>query len=266
MYRFLYSPRWIGFHLLVIFGIVLMINLGFWQLRRLDQRQAFNAQVTSRIDLPPQPLDAILVPGADPDDLDWRSVEASGHYLPDEQFTVVNRSQDGLAGDMVVTPLQLEDGRVLLVERGFVPLGAQAAAAPTGDVDIVGRLRPSQVRRRGQLSDTSSGDLTEAQRLDIPRLTPQLPGPPVPMYVELTASRPAEDPPYPAPVDVPELSEGPHLGYAVQWFIFSIAVGVGWVFAVRKSISARRPRPPGSPPADGAAPMAAAGAPPSSSA
>jgi cytochrome oxidase assembly protein ShyY1 len=155
---------------------------------------------------------------------------------------------------------------VLLVERGFVPLGAQAAAAPTGDVDIVGRLRPSQVRRRGQLSDTSSGDLTEAQRLDIPRLTPQLPGPPVPMYVELTASRPAEDPPYPAPVDVPELSEGPHLGYAVQWFIFSIAVGVGWVFAVRKSISARRPRPPGSPPADGAAPMAAAGAPPSSSA
>ena len=241
MYRFLYSPRWIGFHLLVIFGIVLMINLGFWQLRRLDERQAFNAQVTSRIDLPPEPLDTILVPGADPDDLDWRSIEASGRYLPDEQFTVVNRSQDGIAGDMIVTPLALDDGRVLLVERGFVPLGVEASAAPTGDVDIVGRLRPSQVRRRGQLSDTSSGDLTEAQRLDIPRLTPQLPGTPVPMYVELTASRPAEEPPYPEPVDVPELSEGPHLGYAVQWFIFSIAVGVGWVFAVRKSVSARRP-------------------------
>ena len=60
------------------------------------------------------------------------------------------------------------------------------------------------------------------------------------MYVELTASQPAEQPPYPQPVDVPELSEGPHLGYAVQWFIFSIAVGVGWVLAVRKSISARR--------------------------
>jgi len=265
MYRFLYSPRWIGFHLLVIFGIVLMINLGFWQLRRLDQRQAFNAQVTSRIDLPPEPLDRILVPGADPDDLDWRSIEASGRYLPDEQFAVVNRSQDGIAGDMVVTPLALDDGRVLLVERGFVPLGVEASAAPTGDVDIVGRLRPSQVRRRGQLSDTSSGDLTEAQRLDIPRLTPQLPGPPVPMYVELTASRPAEEPPYPEPVDVPELSEGPHLGYAVQWFIFSIAVGVGWVFAVRKSLNARRSGPPGSPPADGASPMAAAGAPPSSS-
>ena len=77
MYRFLFSPRWIGFHLLVIVGIVLMINLGFWQLRRLDERQAFNAQVTSRIDLPPTPLDDVLT-GADPDDLEWRSVEATG--------------------------------------------------------------------------------------------------------------------------------------------------------------------------------------------
>ncbi|MET0460469.1 MAG: SURF1 family protein [Ilumatobacteraceae bacterium] len=264
MYRFLYSPRWIGFHLLVIFGIVLMINLGFWQLRRLDEKQALNAQIASRIDLPPEPLDSVLVPGADPDDLEWRPVEASGRYLPDEELHVVNRSQGGIAGDMVVTPLELDDGRVLLVERGFVPLGIDPAAAPTGDVDIVGRLRSSQVRRRGQLSDTSSGELTEAQRLDIPRLTPQLPGTPVPMYVELTASRPAEQVPYPQPVAVPEQSEGPHLGYAVQWFIFSIAVGVGWVFAVRKSLSARRAMPPGSPPTDGASPMAAAGAPPSS--
>jgi cytochrome oxidase assembly protein ShyY1 len=242
MYRFLFTPRWLGFHLLVAFFVVLMVNLGFWQLRRLDERKMFNAEVTSRVDLPPQPLDDVLVPGVDPDQLEWRSVTATGTYLPDAQFVVVNRSQGGLAGDMVVTPMALADGRILLVERGFEPLGqglGTTTPAPAGSVEVLGRLRPSETRYTGQLSDTKTGDLTEAQRVDIPRLTPQLPGPPVPMFLELTASRPAEAGPYPQPVTLPELTEGPHLSYAVQWFIFSIAVVVGWVLAVRKSLRTR---------------------------
>jgi len=240
MYRFLLTPRWLAFHVLVVFGIVLMVNLGFWQLRRLDERQAFNAAVESRIDLPPAPLDEVLAPGVDPDSVEWRSVTASGTYLPAEQFVVVNRSQGGMAGEMVVTPLELADGRLLLVTRGFVPLGEEAAPAPTGTVDVTGRLRPSQQRQTGQLSDSSSGELTEAQRVDIPRLAPQLPGETVPMYVELTESQPAGTGGYPQPVTPPELADGPHLSYALQWFIFSAAVVVGWVLAVRKSVTSRR--------------------------
>jgi cytochrome oxidase assembly protein ShyY1 len=240
MYRFLLTPRWLAFHLLVVFGIVVMINLGFWQLRRLDERQAFNATVSSRIDLPPAPLDDVLTTGVDPETVEWRSVTAAGTYLPDEQFVVVNRSQGGLAGEMVVTPMTLDDGHILLVQRGFVPLGQSAAPAPDGQVEVVGRLRPSQTRQTGQLSDVATGDLTEAQRVDIERLAPQLPGEPVPVYIELTASDPAEAGPYPVPVTEPELSEGPHLSYAVQWFIFAAAVAVGWVLAVRKSLTTRR--------------------------
>ena len=83
------------------------------------------------------------------------------------------------------------------------------------------------------------------------------------MFVELTASRPAEPTPWPAPVTLPELTDGPHLSYAVQWFTFSTAVAVGWVLAVRKSIRTRRR---GGPPATvDAAPAAVAAAPPSSS-
>ena len=58
------------------------------------------------------------------------------------------------------------------------------------------------------------------------------------MYVELTASDPAEVTPYPVAVEAPELSERNHLSYAVQWFIFSLCAIVGWVFAVRKSAEA----------------------------
>ena len=239
MYRFLLRPRWLLFHLLCIVAVVLLINLGFWQLRRLDERQAFNGLVEDRIDQPAVRLEEALAV-ASPDELEWRSVTARGEYLVDEQLVVVNRSQDGRAGDIVVTPLLLDDGRVLLVERGFVPFGVEASQAPPGPVDIVGRLRPSDERRRGQLSDPSIGDLAVAQRLDIDRLAAQLPGPPVEAYVELTASTPAETGPFPSPLDEPELSEGSHLSYAGQWFIFAVGVVVGWYFAVRHSLRSRR--------------------------
>ena len=136
-------------------------------------------------------------------------------------------------------------------------------AAPAGAVDVVGRLRPSEQRRTGQLSDPKEGELQEAQRLDIARLAPQLDGTPVPMFIELIASRPAEPTPFPAPVTLPELTDGPHLSYAVQWFTFSAAVVVGWVLAVRKSIRTRRRGGP--PPTAAATPEAVAAAPPSSS-
>jgi surfeit locus 1 family protein len=133
MYRFLLRPRWIGFHLLVAAGVVLMVNLGFWQLRRLEQRQDFNATVEARFDIPAATLDTVLAEGT-PDEVEWRRVIATGQYLPDEQVIVVNRSQGGRAGQNVVTPMRLDDGRVLVVNRGFVPLG----------VEIEGRARASQ--------------------------------------------------------------------------------------------------------------------------
>ena len=131
--RFLLRPRWLLSHLLVALLVVVMISLGFWQLRRLDERKAFNDEVASRIDLPPQPLDSILGLDTAPELLEWRSVVAEGTYLPDEEFVVVNRSQGGAAGELVVTPLALADGRILLVERGFVPLDTDRASAPEGD-------------------------------------------------------------------------------------------------------------------------------------
>ncbi len=60
------------------------------------------------------------------------------------------------------------------------------------------------------------------------------------MYLDLIASDPPTEGDYPTPVPPPELSEGPHLSYAMQWFIFAAAVVVGWVLAVRRSIRTRR--------------------------
>jgi cytochrome oxidase assembly protein ShyY1 len=239
MYRFLLQPRWIGFHLLVVAGIVAMVNLGFWQLRRLDERRDFNANVEARSELPAEPLDDVLASGP-PEEIEWRTVSVAGRYLAGEQFVVVNRSQGGRAGENVVTPMALGDGRTVLVNRGFVPLTVGAPPAPDGLVDVVGRVRRSQERRTGQLSDPSVGELTAVQRLDIPRLEPQLPGDVVPVYIDLLTSDPPEAAGLPEPVLRPPLGEGPHLSYAVQWFVFSVCVAIGWVLAVRRSVATRR--------------------------
>jgi cytochrome oxidase assembly protein ShyY1 len=220
-----------------------MISLGFWQLRRLDERRDFNDAVECRIDAPAVPLtDLIAGPGFDPEAVEWRPATVTGTYLPD-QILVFNRSQNGRAGDNVLTPLQLEDGGgIVLVNRGFVPLGASLPEPPATAVDVLGRTRPSQLRERGGLTDAGveGAPITEIRRIEIERIAAQLDGDVAPVYLDLVASIPAVGPADPDPVPQPELSSGPHLSYAVQWFIFSIAVAVGWVLAVRRSIAKHR--------------------------
>jgi cytochrome oxidase assembly protein ShyY1 len=248
MYRFLLRPAWLLFHLIVVAGLVLMVAAGFWQLDRLDERKDFNREVRERSQQTPVELTSVL------DDLDagilepataeWIPVEASGSYLPD-QVVEFNNSQGGRAGDNVLTALVLDgdatDGdTTVIVNRGFIPLGVDLPAAPASGVEIVGYIRQSEVRDRGGLTDADDGEpLTEVRRIDIPRLAEQLPGDVAPVFVQLTASRPEIGPGDPSPVVLPELDNGPHLSYAIQWFIFSICVVIGWVLAVRRSLAVR---------------------------
>lgn len=239
VYRFLVRPKWIAFHLLVAGAIILMVNLAFWQLRRLDERRQFNSEVRSRSELSVVDVAVlvdgdVLVGGAAPNEIEWRRVTATGTYLTEESVTIVNRSQNGQAGADVLTPLELSDGSLVLVDRGFVPGAVTMPPPPAGTVVVLGRVRRSQDRSLGQLTDPAEGDLTEAQRIDIARLSPQMPGPVAPVYLDLTTSDPAEGD-FPLPVPDPELSEGPHLSYTVQWFVFSVSVFVGWVLAVQRS-------------------------------
>jgi cytochrome oxidase assembly protein ShyY1 len=204
--------------------------------------------VIDRADLVASDINSLLFDLKNPNDprleeIEWRQATATGEYVPALQFTVINRSQNGRAGANLVTPLQIEDGRILLINRGFVPLGFDLPEAPSGSVEVRGLLRVSQERRTGQLSDPAEGRLAELQRLDIRRIAAQTPGTLLPMYLQLLTSDPPEIPGFPEPVIRPDLSEGSHLSYAVQWFIFATAVGAGWLLAVRRSILQRKKSP-----------------------
>lgn len=243
-YRFLVSPKWIGFHLLVVVLVVVMINLAFWQIRRLDSRRHFNAEVRANANQPIASFADVLPTISQPSTIEWRRVRVAGRYVPGHEFTVVNRSQNGDTGRNVVDALQLSDGSLLLVNRGFVSDADSVPSLPTGSVEVIGRVRYSEHRTTGQAADNSADVLTEIRRVDVDVLEKQFDGAALqPMYIEQLQSTPADAPSL-QPIVGPDTSdEGPHLSYTIQWFIFSGCVLVGWVLAVRRSIATRSGKP-----------------------
>jgi len=217
----------------VVAGVAVMSNLAAWQWDRHVARRDFNAALSARLDQPPVPLEDLLAVA--PADAEWRTATASGEYVGGADLRVVNRSQDGRAGTNAVSLLRLDDGTYVYVVRGFLPLDLEPVAPPSGRVTVTGRVRTSDVRRTGEVSDPSEGVLTEVQRLDLDRLADQVPGDLVPVSLDLVASNPADDPRL-ASVALPGTDLGPHLSYMVQWILFSIAAVVGWVLVVRREL------------------------------
>ena len=235
MYKFLLRPKWIATHILVIALMVTMVNLAMWQLDRHQQRKDFNATLVQRFDAPIRPLDELLQ-SSDPADIEWLPTAITGTYLQGEDVSLVNVSQNGAAGYDAITPLLLSNGKVVLVNRGFLPLVAEFPPAPSGEVSILGRIRATSERRTGAVSDPATGELAEVQRIDIDRLQQQIDGELVPVYVQLLRSTPSEDASLSTIVD-PDFSNGPHLSYTVQWILFALCAAGGWVVLVRREVT-----------------------------
>ena len=240
MYRFALRPRWILSHLLVVAIVGACIWAGFWQLRRLDEKRTVIDRFEDRSVMDVVPLTDLLDVASDDADVDavaLRPVVVTGTYLPDEEVTVRNRSLDGAPGHWVLTPLLMPDGTAVVVNRGWVPLAVledlDRAAPPAGEVTVTGALTASQERGRLGAADAAEGDLVDLARADVGRIAAEMDVPVLPAYVTLAA----QDPPVgdiPTPVEVVEPDEGPHMGYAVQWFIFAAIAAGGYPLILRR--------------------------------
>jgi len=223
MYRFLLRPRWIAGHLLVIVTVVAFVNLGLWQLRRLDERQAHNALVTERLAADPRPLDAALAEaGGDPGAVEFRRVTVAGTYAGPQVLTAP-RPYTGRPGQQVLSVLEHDDGRAVLVDRGWIPFDSrmqQAPAAPDGRVQVRGVVRLRE-----------SGDVGAAEQVAqiVPAQIAQRLGRSLaPFYVQLQGRQPPDATGAPRPTPLPEVTEGSHRSYAVQWFSFALIALVGY--------------------------------------
>jgi cytochrome oxidase assembly protein ShyY1 len=161
----------IAFHVVCVATVVAMVNLSLWQFDRLDQRREFNSRVERRAT--EEVFDVTALDLSAPADFEWQRVGAAGTYQPADEVLILNRSQGGRAGLNVVTPLELEDGSILLVVRGFLPLELDVPRPPEGSVKVIGTARLSDARRSTDLN-TSDGDVREFFRLDIDRIAEQI--------------------------------------------------------------------------------------------
>jgi len=204
-----------------------MVNLGLWQLRRLDEKRTFNTAVRAVAEAPIVAYDPT---GTQPA---YQRVRVTGQYL-DREFTVVNVSQGGSGGRDQVAVLALDDGTLLIVNRGFSAGLAPLPGIPDGRVEVMGRVRESMPPRRGQTADDGTQQLTQIRRVDLDVLALQFDEPVQPVFVDALAENGSAIDGL-VPIAFPALDEGSHLSYAVQWFLFTGFVVLGWVLAVRRS-------------------------------
>ncbi|WP_030571359.1 SURF1 family cytochrome oxidase biogenesis protein [Streptomyces aureocirculatus] len=247
MYRFLLTRQWVILTLIGLVLIPVMIELGFWQLHRHERRVAHNAKIGRALDAAPVPAERLTSPGRDvPDDAVYRRVTARGTYDPEHEVVVRRRTNaDDEVGFHVLTPFVLDDGKVLLVNRGWVPADGPQTAFPKipaparGEVTVTGRLMADETSAASGIKDVrglpdrqimliSSGQQAHA-------LGKQVLG----GYVEQTSPRPDDD--SPQLLGEPDHSGiGAHMAYAVQWWLFAAGVPAGWIVLVRREVKDRR--------------------------
>jgi surfeit locus 1 family protein len=227
----LFNRKWWWVTLVVVVGMAVLARLGIWQLDRLDERRAANAQLAAALDAPPFALTADFLP-SDPTTLKDHWVTASGAYDFDYQGIIKLQNFQGQAGVYLVAPLVLEDGATaVLVNRGWLPVNETNLSQfdEPGAVTVEGYAALSETLSRGSRAEAT--DL-EWFRLDIEQIETQLPYNLLPIYIVETGE--TADLPIHLQREI-DLSEGPHLGYAIQWVSFCLMLGVGYVFYVRRS-------------------------------
>lgn len=247
--RALVGRRWWWVTLVVIGLMILLARLGAWQLDRLEQRRAANAELRAALQSAPIDInDRIdefigIAPDAISTDLANRDVVAVGSYDYDNQRILKLQTYNGMAGVHLVTPFMLEGtDTAVLVNRGWIPDAAHAAgerfADDTGPQTVEGYVALTEtLLRRTADAIVPVGPGTELFRVDIAAVDEELPYRLAPFYLKLAPVNGAA--PDQLPVRVPkeiDLTEGPHLDYAMQWFIFSLGLGIGYVVFVNRSL------------------------------
>ncbi len=239
-WRFALSRRWLGYLALVVVFAVACTMLSMWQLARRDEARAAIARVENNWESAPRPIDDVL-PTRDSFDADltWTSVELVGEYLVEDELLARGRPFSGRPGFEQLVPFLLDDGSVMVVDRGWLPVGNEqdapdsVPAAPEGRVTVVVRLKPGEPTVAGR--SAPEGQIATIHLPTIAELVDR------PTYTAAYGLLVSEDPPVARPTATPKpaADEGSHLSYAFQWLVFGIMAFVGLGWAIRQEYRIR---------------------------
>jgi cytochrome oxidase assembly protein ShyY1 len=251
------SRRWILLLLTVLLLAYACLLLGRWQWHRLEDKKAGNAIIRANEQTSPTPVDQVLRRGVDPPDADqFKVVSATGTYDAAKSVIVRYQTRDGNAGVDVVVPLMTASGTALLVDRGWFATAnqgltdpSQVPAPPSGQVTVTGWVRQNAGGSSAQVVNAST------RAISSDAIGPAIGVPVYGGFVQLLTETPKPATPL-TPADPPDLSNGPHFFYALQWWFFGVLALFGYGYLAweeatgradlrRAQQPARRPAPRG---------------------
>lgn len=247
----MFSRQWWKTTLLVLSAVGVMVRLGFWQLDRLSQRRAFNTMVTANQSKPAIDLNESIVSSIDLNDMEYRSIRVSGIYDHRHQVVLRNQVYEDRLGVHLLTPLHISGkDQTVLIDRGWIPFedfvnNRLDRYDEPGQVQVIGMIRLSDGRveetRRVDLPQNPAASVAALKFVNLDKVEELIGDNLLPIYIQQ-----APDPDWnrlPHRI-LPEfdLTEGPHLGYAIQWFIFAGLLGVGYPFYIRREEARQQPK------------------------
>lgn len=242
-WRFLYSPRWLGYYMLLAVFALACVLLSNWQFDRRVAAQAQMRMLANNYEQTPVPL-AKALPDAhsfNDEQQKWLPFTATGSYVG-KPFLVRNRPGPSGTGSDIVQAFATTQGTVIFVNRGWVAVNAGNESElsweqlPTADseqqISLTARLRRTEPQLAGSAaSATSAPSLNIDDMLQLSGLTTQQQIATA-AYAALIAESPQQ--PHGQLPAKPELDEGPHLSYALQWIVFIAIAGTGIGYAARQ--------------------------------
>lgn len=233
------SRRAISLSLLAAILLILCVLAGNWQYQRGLDRRAENSLIRANFDQPPVKLPQNF----DPDRRQYqgRQMLIRGKFLPEHEILLRNRYHEEQYGFGVTTLFQLDDGREVWIDRGWVKAGTSATKVPktqdlpNGEVELLVRYRDDalQAKIQGSFFAIPSGDSGESQ---LRRWNSQAAVTSEAFYFDLIGGEFTPEVPTPAP----EVSDGPHLAYAIQWWFFGGLVIFGRFLIAREDAQDER--------------------------
>lgn len=236
--QILLNRKWRWVTLFVLAGMTFLVWLGLWQLDRLQQRRAYNALLAERWNSEPFDLNTTALP-EDVDQLGYRRVKAQGTFDYEQQLVLTNQTTpQGEVGVILVTPLLLDADTAILVARGWIPYDQSKPEfwpqfKETPDAPVVGILKGSQTIAEAPIPAQPQ---QEWHRIDIPVIQHQLSYKLLPVFL-LQLPEPGRSATQLPRREIPEelqLSEGNHVSYAIQWFLFAVILGFMYIQLVRQ--------------------------------
>jgi surfeit locus 1 family protein len=176
--------------------------------------------------------------------MEYREVVVTGEYDPAGEVALRNQAWNNHIGVHLLTPLHIAGSdQAVLVDRGWVPLEDYSAGdltkyAEPGVVEVRGVIRASQSKpeiggRADQVPAPGEDKLLAWNLVNVPGIAAQVAYPLLPAYIQQAPDPEWSSLPYRSQPEL-ELTEGPHFGYALQWFSFAAILVIGYPFYIRR--------------------------------